>query len=150
MTIASDFLIRPVMAKDRAEWQALWAAYLEFYVTVLPADVYDQTFMRIVGDDVLHGLVAEREGRLVGLVHYLFHATCWKIESVCYLQDLFTRPEARGQGIARALIEAVYAKADAAKAPAVYWMTQENNYPGRILYDKVGLKTPFIRYIRPL
>lgn len=95
-----------------------------------------------------HGLVAEADGHLLGLTHYVFHPNLWRPEGVCYLQDLFTAPEARGQGVARALIEGVYAAADAARVPAVYWQTAENNYPGRMLYDRVAVKSPFIRYNR--
>ena len=95
-----------------------------------------------------HGLVAEADGRLLGLTHYVFHPNLWRPEGVCYLQDLFTAPEARGQGVARALIEGVYAAADAARVPAVYWLTTETNYPGRMLYDRVAVKSPFIRYNR--
>jgi GNAT superfamily N-acetyltransferase len=82
-------------------------------------------------------------------VHYILHRHCWRIENTCYLQDLFTAPDTRGQGVARQLIEAVYAAADRAGTPSVYWLTQEFNYKGRMLYDKVGARSPFIRYNRP-
>lgn len=146
----TDLTIRPITAADHDQWHALWQAYLAFYKTELPEAVYANTFARILSDDpTTNGLIAEKDGTALGLVHYIFHATNWKIEPVCYLQDLFTTPDARGQGVARKLIEAVYARADAAGAPAVYWMTAENNYQGRMLYDRVGVKTPFIKYSRP-
>ena len=94
--------------------------------------------------------MAEQDGQLLGLTHYLFHRHCWKIEEVCYLQDLYVAPEARGTGLGRALIEAVYAAADAAGAPAVYWLTQDFNHEARQLYDRVARVSPFIRYNRPL
>lgn len=143
--------IRPIRASDLARWHALWHDYLEFYHTTLPEPVYQSTFSRLLaGDAGIHGLMAERGDQAVGLVHYIFHPTCWKIEPVCYLQDLFTLPQARGQGVARALIGAVFAAADAAGAAAVYWLTAENNYPGRMLYDQVATRTPFIKYARPV
>ncbi|MDZ4095660.1 MAG: GNAT family N-acetyltransferase [Paracoccaceae bacterium] len=149
MPQATAISIRPILASDAAPWRDLWTAYLTFYETTLPAPVYDATFARILsGTAGIHGLIAERDGVALGLVHYIVHPTCWKIEPVCYLQDLFTTPAARGQGVARALIEAVYARADAMGAPAVYWMTAETNYKGRMLYDKIGVKTPFIKYAR--
>lgn len=86
----------------------------------------------------------------MGLVHFLFHRHNWKIENVCYLQDLYTDPSVRGQGAGRALIEAVYAAADANGTPAVYWLTQDFNAEGRRLYDRIGQVTPFIRYNRKL
>ena len=85
---------------------------------------------------------------LVGMVHYLFHPSSWSVTDVCYLEDLFVDPVARGKGVGRALIQAVYAAADRAKASAVYWMTQEYNADGRALYDTLAQRTSFIRYNR--
>lgn len=142
--------IRPLTATDHADWHRLWGDYLAFYQTTLPEEVYAATFARLLGDDPhdFHGLLALVDGRPLGLAHYLFHRTCWKIEQICYLQDLFVAPEARGTGLGRALIEAVYAQADKAGAAQVYWLTQEFNTTARQLYDRVGKLTPFIRYNR--
>ncbi|MFB2531110.1 N-acetyltransferase family protein [Paracoccus sp. p4-l81] len=144
--------IRPLAAKDRADWQRLYTAYHAFYDRPdLPADFYDTAFARLTDPDSgLYARVAQSGDRLVGLVHYLYHAHVWRPEGVCYLQDLFTDAATRGQGVGRALIEAVYAEADRAGCPAVYWLTQEFNYAGRMLYDKVAVRSPFIRYNRPL
>lgn len=143
--------IRPLRPEDRSDWAGLWRGYLEFYETSLPETVYDSTFARLLGDDPqdFNALVAEADGRLVGLTHYLFHRHAWKVENVCYLQDLYAVPEMRGKGVGRALIEAVYAAADANGTPAVYWLTQEFNTTARQLYDRIGVLTPFIRYQRP-
>ncbi len=143
-------LIRPLEARDEAGWRRLWTLYLEFYGTAVPEAVHASTFARLLGDDPqdFNALVAEVDGRPLGLAHYLFHRHCWRIENVCYLQDLFVTPEARGTGLGRALIEAVYARADAAGAPSVYWLTQDFNAEARQLYDRVAQVTPFIRYVR--
>ncbi|KJZ20287.1 GNAT family N-acetyltransferase [Loktanella sp. S4079] len=148
----ADTIIRPLRETDRQEWDALWTGYLTFYKTTLDQKVYDSTFARLLGDDDqdFNCLVAEQNGRLVGLVHYLFHRHCWRIENVCYLQDLFADPSVRGTGVGRQLIQAVYAAADDAGAPAVYWLTQDDNVTGRQLYDRVGTLTNFIKYQRPL
>lgn len=145
-------LIRPLTAGDEPEWRRLWTQYLAFYEATVPEAVYRTTFARLLSDDptVPRGLVAEGEGRLVGLVHYMFHPHCWRVEPVCYLQDLFADPDVRGTGVGRALIEAVYAAADAAGAPMVYWTTQHFNEQARLLYDRIGTVTPFIRYQRVL
>ena len=145
-----ELTIRPVEARDEREWRTLWTGYLEFYETSVSEEVYRTTFSRLLSDDPheFHGLVAERDGRLVGLTHYLFHRHCWKIENVVYLQDLFVSPEARGTGAGRRLIEAVYAEADAAGCPSVYWLTQDFNTTARQLYDRIAHVTPFIRYNR--
>ena len=87
-------------------------------------------------------------GQPVGLVHYFYHRHCWRVEHVCYLQDLFSAPDVRGAGVGRALIEAVYARADADGCPNVYWMTQEFNAQARKLYDRIATLTPFIKYSR--
>lgn len=143
--------IREVRASDRDAWQALWTAYLEFYKTTVPDQVYDVTFARLLGDDPQDYtcLVAEADGRLVGLTHYVFHRHNWRVENVVYLQDLFALPAARGLGVGRALIEAVYAAADAAGCPSVYWTTQDDNHTAQKLYDRIASKTNFIKYQRP-
>lgn len=143
--------IRPLRATDEAEWRRLWCAYLEYYETSVPEEIYVSSFARLLGDDPQDfcGLVAELDGRLVGLTHYLFHRHGWKIENTCYLQDLYADPDVRGRGIGRALIEGVYKAADAAGAPAVYWLTQDFNTEARKLYDRIGVQTPFIKYQRP-
>ena len=97
----------------------------------------------------VNGLLAIKDNEPVGLVHYIFHEHMWRPEGVCYLQDLFTAPQARGTGAGRALINAVYKAADDAGAPRVYWLTQEFNTTARHLYDKVAKLSPFIKYDRP-
>ena len=146
----SDTEIRPLRPEDAAEWRRLWTGYLEFYKTTVPEEVYATTFSRLLGDDPqdFNGFLALVGGRPMGLVHFLFHRHCWKIENVCYLQDLYVDPQARGTGLGRKLIEAVYAAADTNGTPAVYWLTQDFNTTGRQLYDRIAQVTPFIRYVR--
>ncbi|MBD9525953.1 GNAT family N-acetyltransferase [Paracoccus sp. PAR01] len=144
-------MIRKLRPEDRAGWQQLYQGYQAFYgFHERPAEFYDKAFARLMADDArdFHGFVADVDGQLLGLVHYVFHPNLWRDEGVCYLQDLFTAPEARGKGVARGLIEQVYAAADKAGVPAVYWLTAEDNYAGRMLYDRVAVKSPFIRYNR--
>lgn len=143
-------LIRPITAADETAWRALWRAYLAYYETEVTEEVYQTTFARLLGDNPhdFNGLLAEVNGKPVGLTHYLFHRHGWKIENTCYLQDLYADPEIRGKGVGRALIEAVYAEADKTGAPSVYWLTQDFNAPARLLYDRVAHQTPFIKYQR--
>ena len=144
--------VRPVQPADRAAWQPLWDGYNAFYgragETALPAAVTDTTWSRFLdAAEPIHALVAvDGGGRLLGLVHYLFHRSSNRIEPVCYLQDLFTATEARGQGVGRALIEAVYAAARAAGTQRVYWHTQDGNATARALYDQVARHLGFIVY----
>ena len=142
--------IRPLQREDEAEWRRLWRGYLDFYETELPEAVYASSFARLTDPEVrdYHGLLAVADGRPVGLAHYIFHRHGWQIEDVCYLQDLYVDPEVRGTGAGRRLIEVVYAAADAAGRPSVYWLTQSFNATARRLYDRVGTETPFIKYRR--
>ena len=142
--------IRPLVESDRAEWNVLWKGYLDYYETELPPKMYEIAFNRMLSgnEHEFHGLVAEKDGRLVGLVHYLFHRHGWRVEPVVYLQDLYVNNAARGTGAGRALIEAVYEAADAAGCPSVYWLTQDFNETARRLYDRISEKTPFIKYAR--
>ena len=141
--------IRVLRTADREQWESLWNGYLRFYRQHLPGEVTAATFQRLLQEGVQpHGLVALRDGRLVGFVHYLFHPSSWSLKDYCYLEDLFVDPAVRGAGVGRALIQAVYAVADRAQAASVYWMTQEFNADGRALYDTLARRTSFIRYER--
>lgn len=143
-------IIRPLTAADHADWHRLWTAYLAFYDTVLPEAVFQTTFARLLDParPQQNALVAEMDGRLIGLVHYIYHAHNWRAEDVCYLQDLYVDADTRGTGAGRALIEAVYRAADANGTPTVYWLTQEFNATARQLYDRIAKVTPFIKYQR--
>ncbi|MEM8979573.1 MAG: GNAT family N-acetyltransferase [Pseudomonadota bacterium] len=142
--------VRSLSEQDWDAWKRLWGAYLAFYETNRPHAVYETTFQRLLGTEGedFSCFVAVSEGEIVGLTHFLFHRHCWSIENTCYLQDLFTAPEARGKGVATKLIEAVYHEADARGAASVYWLTQEDNLTARKVYDQVGVKTSFIKYTR--
>lgn len=147
----SEFHIRSVKAGDWDNWLPLWLGYQEFYRIQLTSEINRTTWARFFDpDEPMCALVAEREGELIGVVHYLFHRNTWMLNPVCYLQDLFTAPEARGGGVGRALIETVYARAREAGSPRVYWMTHESNSTGRALYDKVAERSGFIQYRKAL
>ncbi|AOY90480.1 GNAT family N-acetyltransferase [Cupriavidus sp. USMAA2-4] len=143
--------IRPIRPEDYAMWKPLWDGYNAFYgrsgPTALADDITQVTWQRFFNPiEPVFALVAEQDGKLIGLVHYLFHRGTTRIEPVCYLQDLFTDANARGRGCGRALIEGVYAQAKLAGARRVYWQTQVGNAAGRALYDKVAEHKGFIVY----
>lgn len=142
--------VRPLAATDRTGWGRLWAGYLAFYGTDRPEAQFDLHFARLMAGDPRNfcARVAERDGALIGLAHYQFHPHGWQSEDICYLQDLYVDPDVRGTGAGRALIEAVYAAADAGGARGVYWTTAEDNLTARALYDRIGEQTPFIKYQR--
>ncbi|HEV7365616.1 MAG TPA: GNAT family N-acetyltransferase [Gemmatimonadales bacterium] len=148
-------LIRPIRQDDFTAWKPLWDGYNAFYgrsaATALPSKVTEATWQRFFDPaEPVFALVAETEGRLVGLTHYLFHRSTTSIELTCYLQDLFTAPTERGRGIGRALIEGVYEQARRAGLTEVYWQTHASNEAGRLLYDKVAAHLGFIVYSKDL
>ncbi|MBU3748630.1 MAG: GNAT family N-acetyltransferase [Burkholderiaceae bacterium] len=137
--------IVPLQAHHRAAWQPLAEGYKAFYRTPTTMPEYDLAWARILAAQQVHGLGAFQDGQLVGVAHFLYHASTWT-ERVCYLQDLYTHESARGRGVARGLIEAVADRARQAGATRYYWLTQESNAVARALYDKVARHNGFIRY----
>jgi GNAT superfamily N-acetyltransferase len=146
-----DLIIRAATRQDYAHWLPLWDGYNAFYgrsgPTALPQDVTGTTWSRFFEDDEpVYALLAESNGELIGLAHYLFHRTTTAIAPLCYLNDLFTTQAARGKGVGRALIEAVYDAARSAGAARVYWQTHETNTAAQALYDRIAEKSGFIVY----
>ncbi len=139
--------IKPVSSNERAAWEPLWQGYLRFYEASQPSEATDVLWRRLHDpNEPMFVLGAYREGRLIGIVHYLYHRSCWSVGDYCYLQDLFVAPDVRGGGAGRALIEAVYVEAKKAGASRVYWLTQEGNAQARLLYDKLADRSGFIQY----
>jgi len=148
-------IVRPVTPADFDQWLPLWKGYNAFYKRTGPTAVSDEvtrtTWSRFFdGYEPMHAQVAEHEGKLVGLVHYLFHRNTVMLGPVCYLQDLFTDDTLRGKGVGKALIEAVYVHAKAAGSPRVYWHTHETNKTAMRLYDYVATHSGFVVYRKEL
>jgi ribosomal protein S18 acetylase RimI-like enzyme len=147
--VSQSVVIRDLAADDRSAWAPLWQGYLNFYNSSVPQEVTDATFARLLDPaEPMFALVAERAQGLVGLVQCVIHRSTWTTASYCYLQDLFVSPDMRGGGIGRALIEAVYARADALGLARVYWLTRDTNEAARALYDQVATCSGFIQYRR--
>jgi len=152
--MTNPILVRPIAKTDYQAWLPLWDGYNAFYgrhgSTALYPTITQTTWDRFFdpGEPVF-AFVAEYEGQVVGLVHYLFHRSTSRLKD-CYLQDLFTRESVRGKGVGRALIEAVYAAARDGGYSRVYWLTHETNTAGRMLYDKVANHSGFIVYVHTL
>ena len=146
-----DVTIRPLGIDERADWEPLWEGYQAFYKVVIPAETTAVTWARLHDPaEWMHALGAYVEGRLRGIVHYLFHRSTSLIAPVCYLQDLFTKDGLRGKGVGRALIEAVYEQAKKAGAARVYWLTHETNTTAMALYDNIATKSGFLQYRKEL
>jgi GNAT superfamily N-acetyltransferase len=150
-----ETLIRDLTQSDYDRWLPLWEGYNAFYQrtgpTALPAHITAATWSRFFEPaEPMHALVAERHGRLIGLVHYLFHRSTTLLAPTCYLQDLFTSEESRGRGVGRALIQAVYRRATEAGSTRVYWLTHETNLTAQRLYDQLADRSGFMVYRKDL
>ncbi len=150
-TILQLIEIGPPRREDFPAWKELWDGYNAFYgrlgATALAPEITLMTWSRFFDEyEPMHALLARHCGRICGLAHYLYHRSTIQLAPTCYLQDLFTSEAARGQGVGRALIQAVYEKAKAAGSPRVYWQTHESNAAAMKLYDKLAEKSGFLVY----
>jgi GNAT superfamily N-acetyltransferase len=146
-----NLIIRPVTPQDYDQWLPLWGGYNAFYGrfgdTALAPEITQTTWARFFDiNEPVHALVAEFDGKLLGLTHYIFHRSTISLTTNCYLQDLFTTPNSRGKGVARALINGVYNQAKLAGSGRVYWFTHETNATAMLLYDKVADKSGIVVY----
>jgi GNAT superfamily N-acetyltransferase len=150
-----NVVIRDIADTDRTQWAELWAGYNAFYgrhgATALAEEITEATWSRFFdAAESVHALVADVDGRLVGLAHFLFHRSTIQIQPTCYLQDLYTAERARGGGIGTRLIEAVYDFARSRGIPRVYWQTHETNTSAMRVYDKLAERSGFIIYRKQL
>jgi GNAT superfamily N-acetyltransferase len=147
-----SYTTRPLEPKDHEQWYGLWQAYLTFYEESLPDGITQNTWKTLLEPQIdPQGVCAvDEKENLLGIAHYMFHASCWTIGPYCYLQDLFVAKSARKAGIGRSLINHVAEEAKKRNAGKFYWLTKHDNVIARKLYDEVGALTPFIRYDKSL
>ena len=149
--MANPLIVRAARPSDFNAWMPLWEDYNAFYgrsgPTALDPEISRTTWSRFFDVyEPMHALVAERDGSMIGLAHYLYHRSTITIAPTCYLQDLFTVEAARGSGVGRALINAVYDHAREAGAARVYWQTHDTNAVAMKLYDRVAERSGFVVY----
>ena len=143
----TDVIIRKANAQDEAAWRELWAGYIAFYRSTVPEEVTANTWAMILDPaKPVEALVAVSGGTVIGLCNYVYHDSTWSMQPICYLQDLYVDPQARGGGAAKQLILACEAEAKAMGAFRLYWQTQEYNAPARSLYDTITPRSSFIVY----
>ena len=131
--------IRPIKASDKTRWLELFKEYIVFYKSKLSDDQFELTWQRLNSGFNITGLLAELDGKVVGLTHFIFRPSTWEVEDFCYLEDLYTDPTVRGKGVGRALIKAVEEIAIAKGSKRLYWTTAPDNETARKLYDKVAI-----------
>jgi len=134
-----SILIRSINQGDKSRWLQLFKEYIEFYESKLSDTQYELTWQRINSEFNMHGLLAEIDGQIIGLAHYVFRPDTWEIEDFCYLEDLYVDPKVRGVGVGRALIKAVEQIAVEKGSKRLYWTTAEDNEIARKLYDKLAV-----------
>lgn len=143
--------IREIQNSDQGRWQELWKEYLNFYNAVLSEEQIYLTWQRLIDSNFnLIGLVAVIDDEILGIAHFLFRPSTWSKNHYCYLEDLFTDPTVRGQGIGRALINEVINRAQSVRSERVYWTTHKSNSQAQVLYDSFGYPSEFIQYRIPL
>jgi GNAT superfamily N-acetyltransferase len=143
--------VRPLKAEDKSRWLELWNGYLTFYETSLSSEQTELTWNRLMDSNYgVFGLMAEKDGAMVGITHFMFRPSTWAPKDYCYLEDLFVDPTIRGGGAGRALISRVIELAKEHGAGRVYWTTKESNAQARILYDSFIKVSEFVQYRFPL
>jgi len=140
-----SIIIRPITLSDKARWLELFKEYVIFYKSKVSDEQFELTWQRIHSDFNMYGLIAELDGQIVGIAHYIFRPSTWEVEDFCYLEDLFVDPKVRGAGVGRALISELEKIATAKGSKRLYWTTAPDNEVARKLYDKVAI-TDFVQY----
>ena len=141
-------LIRRAEVRDQPRWRELFDAYTRFYEREPDDAIAAHAWERILDPrSPVKAIVAEAEGRVVGIANYLLHESTGSPRPVCYLQDLFVDPGVRGGGIGRQLIDWLIAEMKAKRWSRLYWSTRENNYRARALYDQYTPHSGFLRYV---
>ena len=141
-------LIRPALPADEAAWRNLWRGYCDFYGVTVADAVTARTWARILDPDSgVLCIVAELEGQVYGFANCVIHENTWELQPVCYLEDLFVLPSARGHGLGKGLIEWLRNSMRAEGWARLYWTTGEDNAPARRLYDQFTAADGFVRYV---
>ena len=142
--------VRPIESSDKERWLELWSGYLTFYESALTSEQTELTWSRLHDSSFnIYGIVAEIDGKVIGITHYLFRPSSWAQTDYCYLEDLYVEPTLRGAGAGRSLIDAVIAAARAKMSGRVYWTTKESNTRARVLYDSYSPASEFVQYRLP-
>lgn len=139
--------IKPLADTDFDRWLPLWRGYQAFYKTDIDAETTQKTWSRFLDpSEPMFGALAMHADRAVGLVHWIYHRSCWTVGDYCYLQDLFVDSALRGAGVGRKLIESVYVRAAERQCSRVWWLTHESNTDAMKLYDRIASRSGFVQY----
>ena len=140
--------IRSALPSDEPAWRKLWRGYCDFYGVSIADETTNRTWKRVLDpDSAVMCIVAEVDGQVYGFANCVVHENTWETQPVCYLEDLFVAPAARGHGIGRALIEWLRNSMRAEGWARLYWHTREDNARARRLYDQFAEADDFVRYV---
>ena len=144
----ANVTIRNIEPRDEPRWRVLWDGYNRFYEREPNEAITRHLWQRVFDPAVpVWAVVAERDGNVVGLAHYVIHESTSRLRPVCYLQDLFVDPAERGGGVGRVLIDWLLTEVKAEGWSRLYWITKENNYRARALYDSYTPRSAFVHYV---
>ncbi len=140
--------VRPVAAGDKDAWNRLYEGYSIFYKVTQTQEMRDRVWSWL--HDPAHqtcGFVAEdADGKVIGLAHYREFARPLAAATGGFLDDLFVDPDARGTGAADALIEALKDEAGRRGWTVIRWITADDNYRARGVYDRLAAQTKWVTY----
>ena len=144
----ADLIVRSAQASDKEPWRTLWRAYCAALNGLVSDSTTESLWHRILAanEPVWCVLVCRPSGEPIGFANYVLHPHTWSPRMVCYLEDLYVTPEARGSGAGRALIERLVEQGKQNEWRRVYWHTHEENHSARLLYDRVTSRTDYVRY----
>lgn len=140
--------IRPLEMNDFPNWLPLWDGNNQ---GARDEAVTTETWSRIINPSAqVNGLCAMEKDKMVGLVHYILHATTGHIEPVCYMQDVYVDPDHRGRGIARKMVEELVRIGKREKWARMQWFAEADNEAAQALYKNLGVKLNFSLHVMPL
>ena len=151
--MSDSVVICAIEAGDYAAWREMWSAYCDFYETTVSEETTAVLWSRLLEPEgAIGGLIAAdaETGAALGFAHYVIHPHTWSEKNLCYLEDLFVKPEARGRSVGHALIERLLEMGQQRDWKRVYWHTNAKNETARRLYDRFTPADNYVRYTIPL
>ena len=144
--------VRPVIQADHPAWDGLYQGYAEFYGVAQTPEMRDTVWSWLFDKTAQsEGLVAVTEdGTVVGIAHFRPFARPLSATTGGFLDDLFVSPDARGLGAADALIAGVKAEGVKRGWSVIRWITAEDNYRARAVYDRMSNRTKWLTYDLPV
>src|SRR2546421_414957 len=138
---ASDATIAVAGPPDFADLLGLVRAYCDFY-EASPSDeallALFATLTEDPGHDGVQLLARGPDGTPIGFATLYWTFSTTRAGRIGVMEDLFVAPQARGTGVAAALIEACAERCRARGIARLTWQTAPDNHRAQRLYDRIG------------